>query len=37
MTHVVTDWSDRRDRRLDVELGSGEHIAKGAGIKATTT
>ena len=37
MAHVVTDRSNRRQRRLDVELGSGQHLAKGAGIERTAT
>jgi hypothetical protein len=37
MTDVLTDRSDLRQGGLDVELGSGQHVAKGAGIKSSTT
>ena len=37
MAHVLADRSNRRQRRLDVELGSGQHLTKGVGIEHTTT
>jgi hypothetical protein len=37
MTHVITDRSNSGQGRLDVELGTGQHLAKGSGIQSTAT
>ena len=37
VAHVVTDRSNRSQRRLDVELGAGQRLSKGASIESTAT